>query len=107
MTDKSWKKAERDAAKIIGGRRVWQKFSAGDAESEAFVADAKKRRTYTQREMRDDLDKLAGHPETGARTALLVLFDTPGRGHRARAPLVVMTAEAFGAWHRGEREPMG
>jgi hypothetical protein len=96
---RTWKKAETAAAAIIGGRRVWQRFSAGDAESEAFVADAKKRRTYTQREMRDDLDKLGSHPEINGRTAVLVLFDTPGRGHRARAPLVVMTSEAFQAWH--------
>ena len=43
MNARTWKRAESEAAEIIGGRRVWQKFSAGDAESEAFVADAKKR----------------------------------------------------------------
>jgi hypothetical protein len=103
LNSRTWKKAESAAAQIIGGRRVWQKFSAGDAESESFVADAKKRKTYTQREMRDDLEKLGGHPETAGRTALLVLFDTPGRGTKARSPLVVMTAEAFMDWHKGER----
>ena len=102
MNGRTWKKAETAAAKIIGGRRVWQKFSAGDAESDAFVADAKKRKAYTQREMRDDLEKLGAHPDIAGRTALLVLFDAPGRGHRARAPLVVMTAESFAAWHRPE-----
>lgn len=100
MNSRTWKRAESEAAAIIGGKRVWQKFSAGDAESEAFVADAKKRKTYTQREMRDDLAKLAGNPSTGARTAVLILFDTPGRGHKAGAPLVVMTAEDFQAWHK-------
>ena len=99
---RTWKRAESLAAQIIGGRRVWQKFSAGDAESEAFVADAKKRLAYSQRQMRDDLDKLQANPETGSRTAVLVLVDTPGRGRRSRAPLVVMTAEAFQAWHRSD-----
>lgn len=103
MHSRTWKRAESLAAEIIGGRRVFQKFSAGDAESESFVADAKKRKTYSQREMRDDLDKLQGNPETGGRTAVLVLFDTPGRGTKARSPLVVMTAEAFMDWHKGER----
>lgn len=102
MHSRTWKRAESLAAQIIGGRRVFQKFSAGDAESEAFVADAKKRLAYSQRQMRDDLDKLQASPETGSRTAVLVLIDTPGRGHRARAPLVVMTAEAFQAWHRSD-----
>lgn len=101
MNSRTWKRAESEAARIIGGRRVFQKFSAGDAESAAFVADAKKRKSYTQREMRADLDKLAANPETAGRTAVLVLFDTPGRGHRAGAPLVVMSAEAFMDWHKG------
>lgn len=92
---RTWKKAESLAAQIIGGRRVWQKFSAGDAESYRFVADAKKRRAYTQREMRADLEKLAANPETRDRVAVLVLIDTPGRGHRAGSPLVVMTASSF------------
>lgn len=96
----SWKTAERRAAEIIGGRRVFQKFSAGDAESEAFVADAKRRRSYTQRQMRDDLAKLEANPETGTRTAVLVLFDIPGRGRKGGEPLVVMTSRAFEAWHR-------
>ena len=104
MNSRTWKRAESEAAQIIGGRRVWQKFSAGDAESEAFVADAKKRRTYTQRQMRDDLDKLEANAEIRGRTAVLVLLDTPGRGHKARAPLVVMTAEAFQAWHGNTEE---
>jgi hypothetical protein len=106
MSLSSWKSAERRAAAIIGGRRVWQKFSAGDAESEAFVADAKRRRTYTQRQMREDLAKLEANPETGSRTAVLVLFDIPGRGRKGGEPLVVMTATAFQAWHRpsGEEE---
>lgn len=102
MNSRTWKRAESDAARIIGGRRVFQKFSAGDAESAAFVADAKKRKTYSQREMREDLEKLEGNPETNGRTAVLVLFDTPGCGHRAGAPLVVMTAQAFMDWHRSE-----
>jgi hypothetical protein len=89
---------------IIGGRRVWQRFSAGDAESPAFVADSKRRAKYTQRQMRDDLEKLQANPETGDRTAVLILIDIPGRGRKARAPLVVMTAEHFMAWHgSGER----
>jgi hypothetical protein len=100
VNSRTWKKAESEAARIIGGRRVFQKFSAGDAESASFVADAKKRRTYTQREMRDDLEKLAGHPDNAGRTALLVLFDSPGRGRRARAPLVVMTDQDFMDWHK-------
>jgi hypothetical protein len=110
VNSRTWKRAESEAARIIGGRRVFQKFSAGDAESEAFVADAKKRRTYTQREMREDLAKLAANPETGTRTAVLVLFDTPGSGRRAGATLVVMSASDFEAWHGvgmanlGERE---
>lgn len=109
VNPRTWKRAESEAAVIIGGRRVWQRFSAGDAESAAFVADAKKRRVYSQRQMRDDLDKLQRNPETRGRTAVLVLIDTPGRGHKARAPLVVMTAEAFQAWHgsKGSAETMG
>ena len=99
MSLSSWKSAERRAAAIIGGRRVWQKFSAGDAESDAFVADAKRRRAYSQRQMRDDLDKLQESPATGTRTAVLILFDIPGRGRKGRTPLVVMTAEAFRSWH--------
>ena len=102
MNSRTWKRAESEAARIIGGRRVFQKFSAGDAESAAFVADAKKRKAYSQAEMRADLEKLAQNAETGSRTPVLVLFDTPGRGHRAGAPLVVMTAEAFMDWHRSE-----
>ena len=99
MNSRTWKQAESEAARIIGGRRVWQKFSAGDAESEAFVADAKKRVSYSQRQMRTDLAKLSANPETKGRTAVLVLLDTPGRGRKAGPALVVMTAEAFMDWH--------
>ena len=51
MNSRTWKQAESEAARIIGGRRVYQKFSAGDAESEVFVADAKKRVSYSQRQI--------------------------------------------------------
>lgn len=95
MNSRTWKRAESDAARIIGGRRVFQKFSAGDAESDTFVADAKKRKTYTQRAMRDDLEKLASNPEANGRIAVLVLFDTPGTGRRSGEPMVVMTETAF------------
>lgn len=103
MNARTWKRAESLLAQIIGGRRVWQKFSAGDAESEAFVADAKKRRAYSQRQMRLDLAKLATNPETQGRTPLLGLFDTPGRGRPAGETLIVMRASDFAAWHRSER----
>lgn len=99
MSDKAWKVAERLGAKIIGGRRVYQKFSAGDAESDAFVADVKRRKAYSQREMREDLEKLGGNAEVRGRTPVLILVDIPGRGRKAGAPLVVMTAEDFQSWH--------
>lgn len=95
MADTSWKKAERAAAVVIGGRRVWQKFSAGDAESDRFVADAKRRLAYSQRDMRADLAKLAANSETGQRIPVLVLIDIPGRGRKGGDPLVVMTADSF------------
>lgn len=104
MRARTWKRAQTEAAKIIGGRRVWQKFSAGDAESERFVADAKKRRTCSQREMRDDLERLACHSETRARAPLLVLVDAPGRGHRARAPRGD-GAESLMDWLRDAQNP--
>lgn len=102
MRARTWKRAESDLAKIIGGVRVWQKFSAGDAESEAFVGDAKKRRTYTQREMRLDLAKLAENHERRGRTPVLGLFDTPGKGRKAGETLIVMRASDFMDWHTGK-----
>lgn len=79
---------ERDVAKQLGLRRVGQFGGAIDAgeSSDPFVASVKSGNGYFSNRYWDQLKR---QPVTGQQTAILVVTDAPGPGHKRRAYVVV------------------
>jgi hypothetical protein len=79
---------EREVAKQLGLRRVGHFGGAADAgdASEPFVASVKSGNGYFSERYWDQLKRL---PVAGQQTAVLVVTDAPGPGHKRRAYVVV------------------
>src|SRR5262245_41367757 len=95
MPDRAWKKRERAAAQIIGGRRHWANSGqAIDCESDGFVAQVKE----VARCSLQALEALAREAERqGAqrhKIGLVVVKRRAGQG-RETPMLVVMTGAMF------------
>src|SRR5262245_13348072 len=95
MTDRAWKKRERAAAQIIGGRRHWANSGqAIDCESDGYVAQVKE----VARCSLQALETLAREAERQGmqrqKIGLVVIKRRAGRG-RETPTLIVMTGTSF------------
>jgi hypothetical protein len=93
--DRAWKRAEREAAKTLGGRRFWANSGEDiDVESAAFVCQVKNVQSCSLAQ----LEQLAREAERQGvqrqKVGLVWIKQRSGRG-RETEPLIVMTQAAF------------
>jgi hypothetical protein len=94
-----WKHVERAAAQLLGGRRYWANSGrAVDVEGPAWIAQIKNRKTYSLRQMAEDLLPLERQAALKAKGALLVVKASAGRGIETPT-LVIMTQATFERLH--------
>ena len=91
MTDKRWKRAERDVARLLGGRRLPVSGKAEpDVVTDTLAAEVKCRTLPDW--LKNALDQASGNAPEGL-TPVVVLVDSQ-RGIKARR-VVVMELERF------------
>jgi hypothetical protein len=95
MSDRSWKKMERQSAALLGGRRFWSNSGATvDVESDGFVAQCKE----VSRMSLAALEALALEAERQGsqrqKVGLVVCRRRAGRG-RATPTLIILTEAAW------------
>ena len=91
----SWKQRERQAAKLLGGRRHWANSGAKvDVESDGYLAQVKERKTLSLAALEAlaiEIERVAGYAH---KQGLVLVKRSAGRG-RSTPFLVVMTEGVF------------
>jgi hypothetical protein len=93
--DKPWKQAERDAAKLIGGRRFWANAGESiDCESDAFVAQVKNVKSLSLKQLTDLCISIEQYGSGIGKNGLVITKLRAGRGNKT--PMIVhLTADTF------------
>jgi len=93
LPDKPWKAFEREAAKLIGGKRYWSNSGEKyDIESELFLGQCK----HVQRLSLTEMESLAhdAQENAGSRIGIVVVKRRAGKGRNTHA-LVILDERAF------------
>jgi hypothetical protein len=99
MARTSWKQREREAAKLIGGRRHWANTGElVDCESDGLVCQVKERKTLSlaaAEALALEIERVASYR---AKQGIVMVKRSAGRG-RPTPWLVIMTAGTFREFH--------
>lgn len=104
MSDKSWKAAERRAARLINGKRFPANLGGAiDIESSWAVGQVKEVQTLSLEGL-TSLAMLAEQQGIGeGKSGFVFVRSHKGRGRNARPMLVVMTEKVFADLHRNSQ----
>ena len=93
--DKPWKQEERNAARLLGGKR-YPANSGGrvDVETDDVVAQVKHRKTMSVPELERWATEIEQIGAEKGKTGILVVKRRTGRGHPTRT-LIILTEAAF------------
>jgi hypothetical protein len=99
MSRTAWKQREREAAKLIGGRRHWANTGElVDCESDGLVCQVKERKTLSlaaAEALALEIERVASYR---AKQGIVMVKRSAGRG-RPTPWLVIMTAGTFREFH--------
>ena len=95
MSDKPWKRFEREVARLLGGRRFWANSGESiDIESSSYVAQCKHVAQMSLRQITDLAEAVELDAAPKAKLGIVALKLRAGRG-RTTSTLFVMTSHTW------------